>query len=111
MSEVIDSGAGAATTATGPEDTKADSLILHNSVNERLPLDEKPLDEGAALLDRVLAYTRRFICYPSREAGIAHVLWIAHTHLMDAWFSTPRLAVLSPEPGSGKSRVLVTGPH
>jgi hypothetical protein len=26
--------------------------------------------------------------------------------MMDAWFSTPRLAVLSPEPGSGKSRVL-----
>src|SRR3546814_20586174 len=25
---------------------------------------------------------------------------------MEAWFSTPRLAVLSPEPGSGKSRVL-----
>lgn len=102
----IDSGTGAALTATGPEDTKADSSVPHNSVVERLTPDEKLPTEGATLLDRVLAYTRRFICYPSREAGIAHVLWITHTHLMDAWYSTPRLAVLSPEPGSGKSRVL-----
>lgn len=107
MSEFnIDSGAGAAPTATGPDDTKADCSVPHNSVNEGFLPDEKPLNLGADLLDRVLAYARRFICYPSDEAGIAHVLWIAHTHLMDAWFSTPRLAVLSPEPGSGKSRVL-----
>lgn len=62
--------------------------------------------DGAELLDRIHAFARRFICYPSDHASISHVLWIAHTHLMDAWFSTPRLAVLSPEPGSGKSRVL-----
>ena len=30
----------------------------------------------------------------------------AHAHLMDAWDSTPRLAFLSPEPGSGKTRAL-----
>jgi hypothetical protein len=29
-----------------------------------------------------------------------------HTHLMDRWESTPRIAFLSPEPGSGKSRAL-----
>ena len=34
------------------------------------------------------------------------MLWIAHTHLMDAWESTPRIAFLSPEPGSGKTRAL-----
>ena len=42
---------------------------------------------------------------------MAHVLWIAHTHRMDQWESTPRIAFLSPEPGSGKSRALeVTEP-
>lgn len=30
-------------------------------------------------------------------------LWAAHTHLMSAWETTPRLAFLSAEPGSGKS--------
>ena len=61
---------------------------------------------GADLLDRVHGYLRRFIAYPSSHAAIAHVLWIAHTHAMGAWESTPRLAALSPEPGSGKTRVL-----
>src|SRR5262249_39775414 len=39
---------------------------------------------------------------------IAHTLWIGHTHAMEAWDSTPRIAFLSPEPGSGKSRALET---
>ncbi|MFP6815194.1 MAG: DUF3631 domain-containing protein, partial [Pseudomonadales bacterium] len=48
----------------------------------------------------------RFITYPSEAAHVAHTLWIAHTHLMEVWDSTPRLAILSPEPECGKSRVL-----
>jgi len=61
---------------------------------------------GAALLRDVHAFLGRFIAYPSPEAHVAHALWILHTHLMDRWESTPRLAFLSPEPGSGKSRAL-----
>jgi Protein of unknown function (DUF3631) len=63
-------------------------------------------DAGAKILNAVLAYLRRFVVYPSEHAAIAHALWIAHTHRMDAWESTPRIAFLSPEPGSGKSRAL-----
>jgi Protein of unknown function (DUF3631) len=62
--------------------------------------------EGAAVLNELRQYMSRFISYPSDHCAIAHTLWVAHTHLMDVWDSTPRLAVLSPEPGSGKSRVL-----
>ena len=36
--------------------------------------------EGAALLDDVSAFLKRFIAYPSEQARVAHVLWIAHTH-------------------------------
>lgn len=57
-------------------------------------------------LDHVHAFIGRFVAYPSPEAQIAHALWIAHAHLMEHWDSTPRLAFLSPEPGSGKSRAL-----
>lgn len=57
-------------------------------------------------LDRVHSFIGRFIAYPSAHAQIAHALWIGHTHLMNHWDSTPRLAFLSPEPGSGKSRAL-----
>src|SRR5215218_7694283 len=62
-------------------------------------------------LDEVEGFLRRFVAYPSEATRIAHTLWIAHTHFMDCWESTPRIAFLSPEPGSGKSRALeVTEP-
>ena len=64
------------------------------------------ISDGAALLDEVYAYLGRFVSYPNIHAHVAHTLWIAHTHCMDAWDSTPRIAFLSPEPGSGKSRAL-----
>jgi len=60
----------------------------------------------AGLLDDVHAFLGRFVAYPSPHARIAHALWCAHTHQMDAWESTPRIAFLSPEPGSGKTRAL-----
>ncbi len=52
------------------------------------------------------AFLSRFVAYPSEATRVAHVLWIAHCHRMDAWDSTPRIAFLSPEPSSGKSRAL-----
>src|SRR5918994_4127558 len=63
------------------------------------------------VLDTVEAFIGQFVAYPSTAAKVAHTLWIAHTHFMESWESTPRLAFLSPEPGSGKSRALeVTEP-
>ncbi|UUO03859.1 DUF3631 domain-containing protein [Mycolicibacterium novocastrense] len=67
--------------------------------------------DGADVLDALRRFLSRFVAYPSEHALIAHVLWVAHTWFMDAWESTPRIAFLSPEPGSGKSRALeVTEP-
>jgi hypothetical protein len=62
--------------------------------------------DGAAILTEVHAFLGRFVAYPSTHAHVAHALWVAHAHLMDAWESTPRIAFLSPEPGSGKTRAL-----
>lgn len=64
------------------------------------------VSDGNDTLDHVHAFLGRFVAYPSDAAHIAHTLWIAHTHLMEAWESTPRIAFLSPEPGSGKTRAL-----
>ncbi|WP_405432688.1 DUF3631 domain-containing protein [Streptomyces anulatus] len=66
---------------------------------------EAPID-GAALLDAVEAFHRRFNAFPTEAAYVAVALWDAHTHLLDCFDSTPRLAFLSPEPGSGKTRAL-----
>jgi hypothetical protein len=73
-------------------------------------LDAAPL-RGAPLLGALEVFLARFVAYPTEHALVAHVLWIVHTHLMDVWESTPRIAFLSPEPGSGKTRALeVTEP-
>ncbi|TPN57592.1 DUF3631 domain-containing protein [Mesorhizobium sp. B1-1-9] len=61
---------------------------------------------AAALLDEVYNFVARFVAYPSEAAHVAHVLWIVHTHMMQAWESTPRIFFSSPEPGSGKTRAL-----
>ena len=62
--------------------------------------------DGAELLADVHKFLGRFVAYPSDHAHVAHTLWIAHAHAMEAWDSTPRIAFLSPEPGSGKTRAL-----
>ncbi|SPE49831.1 hypothetical protein SNS2_1527 [Streptomyces netropsis] len=62
--------------------------------------------DGAGLLDEVEAFHRRFNVFPTQAAYAAVALWDAHAHLLDCFDSTPRLAFLSPEPGSGKSRAL-----
>jgi hypothetical protein len=63
-------------------------------------------ENGAALLDEVERFHRRFNVFPQDAAYAAVTLWDAHAHLLDCFDSTPRLAFLSPEPGSGKTRAL-----
>ncbi|MEU1540980.1 DUF3631 domain-containing protein [Actinacidiphila glaucinigra] len=64
------------------------------------------MSDGAALLSEVEAFHRRFNVFPLEAAYAAVVLWDAHAHLLDCFDATPRLAFLSPEPASGKSRAL-----
>ena len=63
-------------------------------------------ENGAAILSAIEEFAARFIAWPNDHAGAAHAAWCAHTHLMSHWDTTPRAAALSPEPASGKSRVL-----
>lgn len=62
--------------------------------------------EGHALMDDLHEYLTRFVAFPSPETADATVAWVLHTHALDAFDTTPRLAALSPEPGSGKTRLL-----
>lgn len=66
---------------------------------------EQPPD-GAELLDEVRAFLARFVAFPSENAVVAVALWAAHTHMVSSFDSTPRLALLSPEKQSGKTRTL-----
>src|SRR5215204_509175 len=60
--------------------------------------------DGQGVLDAVHKFLTRYVVFPSEGAADAVVLWAVHAHALDAFDSTPRLALLSPEPGSGKSR-------
>ncbi len=64
-----------------------------------------PLD-AAVVLGDVEAFLARFVAFPSEAARVAVTLWTAHAHAVAAFDSSPRLALLSPEPGSGKTRTL-----
>jgi hypothetical protein len=62
--------------------------------------------QGERMMAQVRTFLQRFISYPSEHALVAHALWCVHAHLMDQWDTTPRLAFLSAEPASGKTRAL-----
>ncbi len=62
--------------------------------------------DGEALCDDLHRYVSRFCAFPSPECVDAVVAWVLHTWALDCFDTTPRLALLSPEPGSGKTRVL-----
>lgn len=61
---------------------------------------------GAGILDDLAVALARYVAFPSDAALNAVALWAAHCHAIDAFESTPRLALLSPEKGSGKTRTL-----
>jgi hypothetical protein len=61
---------------------------------------------GAALLTITEKFIKRFCVFPDEHALVAVTLWAAHAHMVDHFYITPRLALLSPEAGSGKTRVL-----
>ncbi|CAN5388654.1 DUF3631 domain-containing protein [soil metagenome] len=61
---------------------------------------------GAALLDDVKRFAGRFLALPTEHHLVVLVLWIVHTWALSAFYVTPRLVLDSPEPGSGKTRVL-----
>ena len=88
-----------------PEQIAEEALAkAKGKANGKTPPPHVDRGEGAALLNDVSEFLKRFIAYPSEHARVAHTLWIAHAHLMGAWESTPRIAFLSPEPASGKTR-------
>jgi hypothetical protein len=61
---------------------------------------------GAALLDEVVDWWRRFIAVTYPDDLYLLALWTAHTHLVKELYTTPRLLIDSIMEGSGKTTVL-----
>ena len=57
-----------------------------------------------ALLDALVEYVRDYVVMSSAQADTV-ALWAVHTHVIDAFETTPFLGVTSPEKRCGKSRL------
>lgn len=58
------------------------------------------------LLNQIDRLLDRYVAFPSDHDRHAVAAWAVHCWAVDAFDSTPRLALLSPEKGSGKTRTL-----
>ncbi|WP_338690424.1 DUF3631 domain-containing protein [Bradyrhizobium sp. 26S5] len=74
-------------------------------------VEQVDLSQGERVLRDVYEFIGCYVRYPSDHAQIAHALWIGHAHCMQHWHTSPRLAFMSEEKESGKTRGLeVTEP-
>jgi hypothetical protein len=65
-----------------------------------------PPVDGAALADKIEEFVRRYVVFPHEHAYAATTLWILHTWAIEEFEVSPRLAFISVERGSGKTRAL-----
>ncbi len=78
-----------------------------DGLGERLDQEAEALArQSIQLLDDVRLFIGRFCVMPDEHALMAVTLWAAHAHMIEHFHTSPRLALLSPEPESGKTRVL-----
>lgn len=83
------------------------SEVLINLIQHAPEWAAQAVDTGAMLAD-LFAFVRRFVSLSLSQARVV-VLWIAHTHTIDAADATPYLAITSAEKQSGKTRLLEVG--
>ena len=67
---------------------------------------QAPGTEGAYLLSELRRLIARFVILPSEHVLDVVTLWVAATHLQNAWQHAPRLAIVGPVKRCGKSRLL-----
>jgi hypothetical protein len=75
-------------------------------VSEQRVTRQGDLADPARLLDETRGFIGKFCVFSSAACLDAVTLWAVHAHMIQHFHTTPRLAMLSPEPGSGKTRVL-----
>jgi hypothetical protein len=63
-------------------------------------------ETGDAVLEDVRAWLGRFVSTMDDDDLNLLTLWAAHTHLVEETYTTPRLVLDSPVPGSGKTTTL-----
>jgi hypothetical protein len=89
-----------------PEDLNSDSQGDDSPGDDPAPTPPYGSIDGAAVLDRVEAWYRRFIRVTFEPDYHLLALWTVHTHLAEECYTTPRLQLDSLVEEAGKSTVL-----
>ncbi len=89
----------------GPGGRRECRRMLGRMAAEVETLEPPASEDGAALLDDLAAFVRRFVVVTHAQA-VAVALWIVHTHAVEAAETTPYLSITSAEKESGKTRLL-----
>ena len=85
----------------------ADHIAAGHNLDELVDVKtvKEPVD-GAALFGDVERFAGRFLAFPRCTTWWSSCCGSSHTWAVSAFYVTPRLVLDSPEPGSGKTRVL-----
>lgn len=78
----------------------------HAAIVRKLAEERCGRNDLGAILDEVSGCVKRYVFLGLPEQLTAIALWIAHTHIVEQFETTPYLALLSPEKRSGKTRTL-----
>src|SRR5262245_55976055 len=81
--------------------------VVERALPEHDPVPDAEPEDGSGPLDDTARMLRRYI---TAHKHVIHVcaLWVMHCYCLDAFWTTPRLIVESPEPECGKSMLLDT---
>ncbi|MBM4419927.1 MAG: DUF3631 domain-containing protein, partial [Chloroflexi bacterium] len=107
--DVADSLAGIATSVTIVEAATgkdaSDHLAAGHSVDEFVVIEDVAAPPSLAeTLDAVAAHVRRYVVLTDAQSSTI-ALWVAHTHAIAQFDSSPYLAITSAERQSGKTRL------
>lgn len=98
--------------ATSATTLTNDFNVNNNHKNNHCPAEMFPPLEpwpepvnGAELADEIKALFDRYLYLPN-GASASVTLWVMHTYALGCFEITPRLAILSPMPGCGKSTLM-----
>lgn len=89
-----------------PDDIWADAPTGSTGLAGSTGLPERSIRTGGDPVERVRGWLDRFVCTVNDSDLDLLALWAVHTHLCHETYTTPRLVLDSPVPGSGKTTVL-----
>ncbi|MGI8445960.1 MAG: DUF3631 domain-containing protein [Streptosporangiaceae bacterium] len=106
VGDLVPTGSTASAGSTGPVEGVPGASTGSTASAGSTGLPERVSVADGAILDTVRKWLSRFICTVSDGDLDLLALWAVHTHLCHETYTTPRLVLDSPVPGSGKTTVL-----